>query len=109
MFNYSPGGKSLINDPETLTGVVLNGAHGIYDVHTDEGVLRCTLRGKLKKAFAHAQSAKAVSKARPRYAKLLATTSRTERIEHRDTTESPLPVRLSVGDYVKLRRLDKST
>ena len=99
----------MINDPETLTGVVLNGAHGIYDVHTDEGVLRCTLRGKLKKAFAHAQSAKAVSKARPRYDKLLATTSRTERIEHRDTTESSLPVRLSVGDYVKLRRLDKST
>ncbi len=99
----------MINDPETLTGVVLNGAHGIYDVHTDEGVLRCTLRGKLKKAFAHAQSAKAVSKARPRYDKLLATTSRTERIEHRDTTESPLPVRLSVGDYVKLRRLNNST
>jgi len=99
----------LINDPETLTGVVLNGAHGIYDVHTDEGVLRCTLRGKLKKAFAHAQSAKSVNKARPRYEKLLATTTRPERIEHRDTIASPLPIRLSVGDYVKLRRLDEST
>ncbi|HVB22470.1 MAG TPA: ribosome small subunit-dependent GTPase A [Ktedonobacteraceae bacterium] len=99
----------MINDPETLTGVVLNGAHGIYDVHTDEGVLRCTLRGKLKKAFAHAQSAKSVNKARPRYEKLLATTTRPERIEHRDTIASPLPIRLSVGDYVKLRRLDEST
>ena len=99
----------MINDPETLTGVVLNGAHGIYDVHTDAGVLRCTLRGKLKKAFAHAQSAKSASKARPRYDKLLATTSRTERIEHRDTSDAPLPIRLSVGDYVKLRRLDEST
>ena len=49
------------------------------------------------------------SKARPRYDRLLATTSRTERIEHRDTSESPLPLRLSVGDYVKLRRLDEST
>ena len=52
----------MINDPETLTGVILNGAHGIYDVHTDDGVLRCTLRGKLKKAFAQAQSAKSLGK-----------------------------------------------
>jgi len=106
VFFYSPGGKALINDPETLTGVVLNGAHGIYDVHTDEGILRCTLRGKLKKAFAQAQSAKAVSKVRPRYDKILAKTSRAERMEQHDTSDSPLPVRLTVGDYVKLRRLD---
>ncbi|MFL5658962.1 MAG: ribosome small subunit-dependent GTPase A [Ktedonobacteraceae bacterium] len=96
----------MINDPETLTGVVLNGAHGIYDVHTDEGILRCTLRGKLKKAFAQSQSAKAVSKVRPRYDKILAKTSRAERMEQHDTSDSPLPVRLTVGDYVKLRRLD---
>jgi ribosome biogenesis GTPase len=106
VFFYSPGGKALINDPETLTGVVLNGAHGIYDVHTDEGILRCTLRGKLKKAFAQAQSAKAVSKVHPRYDKILAKTSRAERMEQHDTSDSPLPVRLTVGDYVKLRRLD---
>jgi ribosome biogenesis GTPase / thiamine phosphate phosphatase len=98
----------LIKDPETLTGVVLNGAHGIYDVHTDIGVLRCTLRGKLKKAFAQAQSTKSVSKARPRYDKLL-TLPRTQRIEQRDTSTNSLPVRLSVGDYVKLRQLDEST
>jgi ribosome biogenesis GTPase / thiamine phosphate phosphatase len=98
----------LIKDPETLTGVVLNGAHGIYDVHTDIGVLRCTLRGKLKKAFAHAQSAKSVSKARPRYDKMLAL-PKTQRIEHRDTNANTLPVRLSVGDYVKLRQLDENT
>jgi ribosome biogenesis GTPase / thiamine phosphate phosphatase len=98
----------LIKDPETLTGVVLNGAHGIYDVHTDIGVLRCTLRGKLKKAFAQAQSTKSVSKVRPRYDKLL-TLPKTQRIEQRDTTTNSLPVRLSVGDYVKLRQLDEST
>jgi ribosome biogenesis GTPase / thiamine phosphate phosphatase len=98
----------LIKDPETLTGVVLNGAHGIYDVHTDIGVLRCTLRGKLKKAFAQAQSTKSVSKARPRYDKLL-TLPKTQRIEQRDTSTNSLPVRLSVGDYVKLRQLDEST
>lgn len=98
----------MIKDPETLTGVVLNGAHGIYDVHTDIGVLRCTLRGKLKKAFAQAQSAKSVSKARPRYDKLL-TLPKTQRIEHRDTATNSLPLRLSVGDYVKLRQLDEST
>jgi len=44
--------------------MVLSGAHGIYDVHTNEGVLRCTLRGKLKKAFAQAYSAKPVTKFR---------------------------------------------
>jgi len=102
----------LINDPEThsetLTGVVLNGAHGIYDVHTEVGVLRCTLRGKLKKAFAQAQSAKSVSKSRPRYDKML-TLPKSERIEHRESSASASPVRLSVGDYVKLHRLDGKT
>ncbi len=98
----------MIKDPETLTGVVLNGAHGIYDVHTDIGILRCTLRGKLKKAFAQAQSSKSVSKARPRYDKLL-TLPKTQRIEQRDTNSKALPIRLSVGDYVKLRQLDEST
>ena len=98
----------MIKDPETLTGVVLNGAHGIYDVHTDIGVLRCTLRGKLKKAFAHAQSSKSLSKARPRDDKLL-TLPKAQRIEHRDSTSQALPVRLSVGDRVKLRQLDEHT
>ena len=98
----------MIKDPETLTGVVLNGAHGIYDVHTDIGVLRCTLRGKLKKDFAHAQSSKSLSKARPRYDKLL-TLPKAQRIEHRDSTSNALPIRLSVGDYVKLRQLDENT
>ncbi len=98
----------MIKDPETLTGVVLNGAHGIYDVHTDSGILRCTLRGKLKKAFAHAQSSKSLSKARPRYDKLL-TLPKTQRIEHRGSTSHALPIRLSVGDRVKLRRLDENT
>src|SRR5205807_7700718 len=109
VFFYSPGGNTLITDPETLTGVILNGAHGIYDVHTDDGVLRCTLRGKLKKAFAQAQSAKSAGKVRPRHDQVLLTTSRAERMERRDSSESPLPSRLSVGDYVKLRRLDATT
>jgi hypothetical protein len=108
VFFYSPGGKALIKDPETLTGVVLNGAHGIYDVHTDIGVLRCTLRGKLKKAFAHAQSSKSLSKARPR-SDLLLTLPRAQRIEQRNSSSNALPIRLSVGDYVKLRQLDGDT
>ena len=98
----------MIKDPETLTGVVLNGAHGIYDVHTDIGILRCTLRGKLKKAFAHSQSSKSLSKAHPRYDKLL-TLPKAQRSEHRDSSSNALPNRLSVGDYVKLRQLDDNT
>ena len=105
---YSPGGKALINDPETLTGVVLNGGHGIYDVHTDNGILRCTLRGKLKKAFAQAQSAKSINKVRPRYDKML-DAPRTQRIERREKSAEALPVRLTVGDFVKLRQLDTRT
>lgn len=101
----------MIDDPAILTGTVLSGAHGIFDVYTDDGILRCTLRGKLKKAFAQAQSAKATGKTRPRPDKLPATSQygRTERIEKRDSSETPPPARLSVGDHVKLRRLDAST
>ena len=97
----------MIDDPEILTGVVLNGAHGIYDVHTDNGVLRCTLRGKLKKTFAQAQSTRSFSKARPCGDKLLALpkSQRTAQREQRETEF--LPVRLTVGDYVKLRQLDE--
>src|SRR5260370_42505345 len=92
VFFYSPGGKALINDPETLTGVVMNGAPGIYDGHTDIGVLRCTLRGKLKKAFAQAQSTKLTGKANlyndntyhPHY--------------HDDEESTVLPSRLATGE-----------
>jgi len=104
----------LINDPAILTGMVLSGAHGIYDVHTNEGVVRCTLRGKLKKAFAQAYSAKPVTKFRQpqhRVNKVVSSTqdSRSQRIEKRDSSEIALPTRLSVGDYVKIRKLDAST
>lgn len=102
----------MIDNPETLTGVVLNGAHGIYDVHTDVGVLRCTLRGKLKKAFAQAHAVKTPAKVRPRQDLLLAlpksqreTQVQTQERRAREAAEV-LPVRLTVGDYVRLRQLD---
>ncbi len=97
----------MINDPAMLIGVVVSGAHGIYDVHTEDGVYRCTLRGKLKKAFAQAQSAKLSSKPHSRPSTY--STRRIERIEKRNSTENPLPTRLSVGDRVKVRRLDTTT
>ena len=108
------GNTTLINDPAILTGMVLSGAHGIYDVHTNEGVLRCTLRGKLKKAFAQAYSAKPVTKFRQtqqRANNVLSSAQygRSQRIEKRDGGEIPLPTGLSVGDYVKIRKLDDST
>lgn len=105
MFFYSPGGKALINEAETLTGVILSGTHGIYDVHTDEGILRCTLRGKLKKAFAQAQSTKLTGKA-SLYKDKSYSSSRRQR--HEEDT-APLAPRLAVGDYVKLRRLEDGT
>lgn len=103
----------MINDPAQLTGMVLNGAHGIYDVHTDDGILRCTLRGKLKKAYAQANSARPTAKFREsqhhssKYN--TSSTARVERIEHRDSSENPQPTRLSVGDYVKIRKVDDTT
>jgi ribosome biogenesis GTPase len=96
----------LINDLDLLDGVVLGGAHGIYDVYTDAGIIRCTLRGKLKKAFARAQSAKSLTKARIRRDKAIddaAYARHIERMEKRDSDENPLPTRLSVGDHVKVR------
>lgn len=98
----------MINDPEMLTGMVLNGAHGIYEVHTENGVLRCTLRGKLKKAFAQSQAARAVAKANPRYDKLLQQ-PRAKHPEKREAASQAQPSRLSVGDYVKLRQIDATT
>lgn len=98
----------MINNPEMLTGMVLNGAHGIYDVHTSNGVLRCTLRGKLKKSFAQTQAARAIARANPRYDKLMQQ-SKTRRAEKREAAAQAAPSRLSVGDYVKLRQLDATT
>ncbi|BCL81937.1 putative ribosome biogenesis GTPase RsgA [Ktedonobacteria bacterium brp13] len=104
----------MINDPAQLTGMVLNGTHGIYDVHTEDGVLRCTLRGKLKKAFAQANSGRPTT-GKPRFSQQRSpqfdssNATRVERIERRDSSETPLPTRLSVGDYVKIRRIDDTT
>lgn len=104
----------MINNPAQLTGMVLNGAHGIYDVHTDDGILRCTLRGKLKKAFAEASAAKPVGKTRTsqqrtnKYAQANEA-ERLERIEKRDSSENLPPIRLAVGDHVKIRKLDNTT
>lgn len=97
----------MINDPEILTGMVLNGAHGIYDVHTDNGILRCTLRGKLKKSFAQANAPKVTVKANSRYEKLLQQAQAKRAAARREAASSPS--RLSVGDYVKLRQLDAAT
>jgi len=108
VFFYPPGGKLLINDPEMLTGMILNGAHGIYDVHTNQGILRCTLRGKLKKAFAQSQSIHSVAKVNPRYDKLIQQ-SKVKRVEKREVATAAIPSRLSVGDYVKIRQLDPTT
>lgn len=94
----------MINDPETLTGMVLNGAHGIYDVHTDNGVLRCTLRGKLKKSFTQSQSVRSLAKASSRYNKMLQQPG-----AKRESATLAAPARLSVGDYVRLRQLDART
>jgi ribosome biogenesis GTPase len=106
--------KALIDNAETLTGVVLNGAHGIYDVHTDNGILRCTLRGKLKKAFARANSVEQKGKTRSKINKFFdsARPERAVRIDKGNSSNSSTnvqPSRLSIGDYVKLRQLDAST
>lgn len=94
----------MTDDLEMLTGMVLNSAHGIFDVHTDGGILRCTLRGKLKKSFTPPQTARPAIQGNSRYERLTAQArmKRNEKSEMRST-------RLSVGDYVKLRRIDATT
>src|SRR5579883_893523 len=88
--------------------MVLNGAHGIYEVHTEQGVLRCTLRGKLKKSFAQSQAVRSLAKANPRYDKMVQQ-PKARRAEKREAVAQATPARLSVGDYVRLRRLDERT
>jgi ribosome biogenesis GTPase len=89
-----------------LTGMVLNGAHGIFDVHTDEGILRCTLRGKLKKAFSPPPAARpAATRSTSRYERLTAQS----KAKNAEKIAQATPARLTVGDYVKLRRLDATT
>ncbi|HEY0752849.1 MAG TPA: ribosome small subunit-dependent GTPase A [Ktedonobacteraceae bacterium] len=96
----------MTNDPEMLTGMVLNSVHGIYDVHTDDGILRCTLRGKLKKAFTLPQTARpAATHSTSRYERLTAQA----KAKSAEKVAQNAPVRLSVGDRVKLRRLDATT
>jgi ribosome biogenesis GTPase len=104
VFFNAPGGNVLIKEPQTefLTGVVLSGAHGIYDVHTDIGILRCTLRGKLKKAFARAQAEQAAGKGRPQSNKQLKLPK-----SLREAEQVTQLTRLAVGDYVRVRRLDE--
>jgi ribosome biogenesis GTPase len=41
--------EDCIRPGDSLTGLVCGGAHGIYEVLTDAGELRCTLRGKLRR------------------------------------------------------------
>ena len=98
----------MTNDLEMLTGMVLNGAHGIFDVHTDNGILRCTLRGKLKKSFLPAQTTRPATGTPARYEKI-SSSARAKRTEKGETAPQSAPARLSVGDYVKLRQIDATT
>lgn len=126
----------MIDNPAILTGVVLSGAHGIFEVHTDEGVVRSTLRGKLKKAFAQSQ-AELGAKTRGRGGKAPAqhpvpeqvgagrrtgsTATRSKKESGRaggmggaegaekQAEEIPVITRLTVGDHVKVRLLDEGT
>ncbi len=105
----------MINDPAILSGIVLTGAHGIYEVHTSEGVIRCTLRGKLKKTFASATRAANSTRQLQRSSKFLSSSQYTrsdrseKQSEKRLNNDVPPPLRLSVGDYVKIKKLDAST
>ncbi len=99
----------MTNDLEMLTGMVLNGAHGIFDVHTDNGILRCTLRGKLKKTFIQTPATRpSVTTTNARYERIAAQT-RAKRIDKADPTGRIASPRLSVGDHVRLRQLDATT
>lgn len=103
----------MIDDPALLTGIVLNGAHGIYDVHTDNGIFRCTLRGKLKKAFARVQAQNAQKAASGRkmsvYEIRRAERERAKQNKPAPEPENAIQSRLSAGDYVKFRKLDEHT
>lgn len=104
-----------MKDPDTLVGVVLNGAHGIYDVHTDQGIIRCTLRGKLKKAFAASRSTKSnpygtkIKTKREIDGSYSVHQRQQKNTSPQNGDEAAAPIRLSIGDYVKIRPIDAQT
>ena len=102
---------------DDLTGLVIGSTHGIFDVALQQETLCCTLRGKLRKPQFQTEHA-ATGTTRKGFAKFfhLNKASRFERgapvkaVAIADPPEEEaLPLRICVGDMVRVRRIDTKT
>jgi len=105
----------------SMTGLVIGSTHGIFDVAVQEEILRCTLRGKLRKP--HLQPEHPTGPGRKgfshflRFSKASASQQNTASrgaargvaIADPPEEEEALPLRISVGDLVRVTRIDTTT
>lgn len=114
---------------DTITGLVIGSIHGIFDVAVGQEVVRCTLRGKLRKQHSHpapvlagthrrglsrffhfnkATANKAAPLQRGFSSKVVTVAKATAVAEPPEEEETP-PLRIAVGDFVRITRLDAKT
>ena len=104
---------------ESITGLVIGSTHGIFDVAVGQEVIRCTLRGKLRKQIHQSAPALAGPAHRRSFSRFFSfnKTSAPQRssaskatavIDPPEEEEAP-PIRISVGDFVRLTRIDAKT
>ncbi|HEU5198036.1 MAG TPA: hypothetical protein VFU32_00285, partial [Ktedonobacterales bacterium] len=104
---------------ESITGLVIGSVHGIFDVAVGQEVIRCTLRGKLRKQIHQPAPSLAGSAHRRGFSRFFSfnkasapqrssTSKATAVIDPPEEEEAP-PIRISVGDFVRLTRIDAKT
>src|SRR5579885_1724829 len=104
---------------ESITGLVIGSTHGIFDVAVGQEVIRCTLRGKLRKQIHQSASTLAGPAHRRGFSRFFSfnkasapqrssASKATAVIDPPEEEEAP-PIRISVGDFVRLTRIDAKT
>jgi ribosome biogenesis GTPase len=104
---------------ESITGLVIGSVHGIFDVAVGQEVIRCTLRGRLRKQIHQPAPTLAGPAHRRGFSRFLpfnkasapqrsSTSKATAVIDPPEEEEAP-PIRISVGDFVRLTRIDAKT
>ena len=104
---------------ESITGLVIGSVHGIFDVAVGQEVIRCTLRGKLRKQIhqpattltgpAHRRSFSRFFSFNKASAHQRSSASKATAVIDPPEEEEAPPIRISVGDFVRLTRIDAKT
>ncbi len=103
---------------DSITGLVIGSVHGIFDVAVGQEVLRCTLRGKLRKHIHQPEPALAGTTRRG-FSKFFhfnkasapqrAPSPKATAVMDPPEEEEASPLRIAVGDFVRMTRIDAKT